>query len=85
MPDGILDDLKMLIREEAVPYFSDNELNFYLKKNDNNLMATAYECLILKSENTTLSISGMTTEDTSKYFLRLASNFMQTNSGILRG
>lgn len=83
MPE--IEELKIMIRENVLPYFEDSELQYYLNKNNGDLNNTAYECLILKSENTTLSISGMTTQDTSKYFLRLASRYRPSNSGILKG
>lgn len=83
MPE--IEELKIMIRENVLPYFEDSELQYYLNKNNGDLDNTAYECLILKSENTTLSISGMTTQDTSKYFLRLASKYRPSNSGILKG
>lgn len=83
MPE--IEELKIMIRENVLPYFEDSELQYYLNKNNGDLNNTAYECLILKSENTTLSISGMTTQDTSKYFLRLASKYRPSNSGILKG
>lgn len=83
MPD-ILDELKIMIREAAVPYFEDAELEYYLNKNNGDVKKAAYECLIIKAEDTTLSISGLTTNDTSKYFLRLAARYKPNNSGVLR-
>lgn len=80
-----LEALKNMIRENAVPYFDDSELEFYIEKNGGDLNRAAYECLIIKSENTTLNISGMSTADTSKYFLRLASRFRKSNTGVLKG
>lgn len=84
MPDA-LQELKIALRENAVPYFTDEELEYYLNKNGGTVEQAAYECLIIKAENTTLSISGMTTADTSKYFLRLAAKYRPNNTGILRG
>lgn len=84
MPDK-LTELKIILREEAVPYFTDEELEYYLNRNDGVVEKAAYECLVIKAENTTLTISGLSTADTSKYFLRLASNYRPSNSGILRG
>lgn len=81
----VLDKLKMMIREQDSPFFTDDELNFYLGENQGNLKATAYQCLLLKSESTSLSISGLSLEDTSKYFKRLAYHYRPNHSGILRG
>ena len=83
--DNMIDELKMIIRENQVKYFEDEELEFYLKQNNNDLSKTAYQCLIIKSEDTTLQIAGMTAEDSSKYYRRLASMYRPNNSGILKG
>nr|DAH41047.1 MAG TPA: hypothetical protein [Caudoviricetes sp.] len=80
-----LDKLKIILREKDIPFFEDEDLKFYLAENNQNLNQTAYQCLIIKSENTTLNISGMTTADTSEYFKRLASRYRPRNSGILQG
>lgn len=80
-----LDDLKIVLREDAVPFFSDEELSFYLNENNGDYNTTAYQCLLIKAENTTLSISGLSAADSSKYFRRLASKYRPHNSGILKG
>ena len=80
-----LADLKIVLREEDIPFFSDAELEFYLRENKGDYSATAYQCLTIKAENTTLSISGLSAADTSTYFRRLASRYRPRNSGILNG
>ena len=80
-----LEDLKVILREADVPFFEDTELQFYLDENNGDYNATAYQCLLIKAEDTTLSISGMSAADSSKYFRRLASRYRPHNSGILRG
>lgn len=80
-----IEDLKIVLRENDIPFFTDQELNFYLKENDGDYRRTAYQCLCVKAENTALSISGLTTADTSAYFRRLASRYRPNNSGILKG
>lgn len=80
-----IQDLKIVLREEQVPFFSDAELQFYLNENNGDYKATAYQCLLIKAENTSLSISGLSTADTSTYFRRLASRYRPRNSGILGG
>lgn len=77
--------MKIILREEACPFFSDEELIFYLNENDNDEKRALYQCLIVKSEDTTLSISGLQAADTSKYFRRLAQQYRTNNSGILKG
>lgn len=73
------------IREEQTPYFEDDDFLHYLTKNNGNVDATIYEMLIIKSEDSTISVSGLTTQDTSSYFKRLASRYKQFNSGALKG
>ena len=77
--------LKKEIREEQVPFFEDGDFQYYLDKNEGNVNATIYEMLIIKSEDSTISVSGLTTQDSSGYFKRLASKYKQFNSGILEG
>lgn len=73
------------IREEQSPYFEDGDIEYYLEKNHGNVEATIYEMLIIKSEDSSLSLSGVNTTDTSGYFKRLASKYKQFNSGTLVG
>ena len=80
-----LADLKIVLREEDIPFFSDFDLEFYLQENKGDYSATAYQCLTIKAENTTLNISGLSAADTSAYFRRLASRYRPRNSGILNG
>lgn len=79
-----LKDLKIILREDDCPFFTDDELEFYFKKYNGDVNKTAYYCLVLKSEDTTLSVSGLNCADTSKYFRRIASNYKPNNSGVLK-
>lgn len=78
-----LEKLKIVLREEDCPFFDDDEISFYLSENGNDFNKTAYQLLILKSENTTLSMSGLEVGDTSKYFRRIAQRYRENNSRIL--
>ena len=78
-----LEQLKFNIQEKRCPFFDDEELLYILKKNDGDVEKASYECLILKSEQTGLTVSGLTTKDTSEYFKRLASNYIFVNTGVL--
>ena len=73
------------IREEQCPYFEEGDIEYYLEKNNNDVNATIYEMLIIKSEDSSLSLSGVNTADTSGYFKRLASRYKKFNSGELIG
>lgn len=77
--------MKVILREEACPFFKDDELAFYLNEAGGDVNKAIYRCLIIKSEDTTLNISGLQAADTSKYFRRLAQQYRVNNSGILQG
>lgn len=80
-----LSTLKRVLREEDVPFFSDEDLEAYYNENDQNLNKTIYRCCIIKSEDTQIQISGLSLADTSKYFLRIAQMYRPHNSGTLKG
>lgn len=73
------------ILEDKAPYFDSEDFQYYLDKNNGDVNATIYEMLIVKSEDSTISVSGLNTQDTSGYFKRLASRYRTFNSGILEG
>ena len=79
-----IDELKIILMEKDCPFFSDEELAYYLKKYS-TMEDAAYNCLIIKAEDTTLSVSGLSCADSSRYFLRLAQQYRRNNSGILGG
>lgn len=84
MTADALRTLKAILREDDIPFFSDDDLEFYLQRNGGDIDSTLYQCLCIKAENTTISISGLTTADSSKYFRRLASMYRPNNSGVLQ-
>lgn len=81
---GDIAKLKALLREDEMPMFTDEQLFAYLQDSV-SFRDALYELLILKSENTSLQISGLTTADTSEYFKRLASTYRPFNTGTLGG
>lgn len=80
-----LQQLKIILRESDIPFFTEEQLEFYLRENHGDYKAAAYQCLLIKAEDTTLSVSGLSTGDSSKYFRRLAARYRPHNSGILSG
>lgn len=80
-----IERIRKEVREEQAPYFEESDFQYYLEKNNGNVDATIHEMLIIKSEDSTISVSGLTTQDTSSYFKRLASRYRQFNSGALKG
>lgn len=78
-----LNKIKIEIRENQSPYFEDSDIEYYYNKNGKDVNKTIYELLIIKSEDSTISVSGLNTQDTSSYFKRLASKYKKFNSGVL--
>lgn len=80
-----IERVKKEVREDQAPFFEEGDFEYYLEKNKGDVNATIYEMLILKSEDSTISVSGLNTTDTSSYFKRLASRYKSFNSGTLKG
>ena len=80
-----IERIKREMREEQSPYFNEDDFQYYLDKNSGDVDATIYEMLIIKSEDSTITVSGLSTKDTSSYFKRLASRYKPFNSGVMRG
>lgn len=80
-----VETIKLEIREAQMPYFTDAEIQYYLNKNSGVVEDAIYELLTIKAEDSTISVSGLTTADTSAYFRKLASRHKKFNSGALQG
>lgn len=78
-----LEQLKFNLREKQSPYFEEEELLALLENNEGDVRKASYEGLLMKAEVTGLSVSGLTTKDSSSYFKALASRYVSTNSGVL--
>ena len=85
MSEEEMDWLRKILREEDYPLFSSEDLEFYFKENNGDLRKTARQCLLIKAEDSSISISGLSSADTSAYFRRLAQRYRGSNSGILKG
>lgn len=84
MTSGQLAEMKLVLRENEIPFFTDEQLEYYLSQADGDMRKALYKCLLIKAEDTTLQVSGLSCADSSKYFRRLASMYIPTNSGVLR-
>ena len=80
-----IERIKRETRENQSPYFDDGDIEYYLAKNGGDVDATIYELLLVKAEDSSISVSGLSTADTSAYFRRLASRYRRYNSGVLSG
>lgn len=69
-------NLKIILREESSPFFTNEELVFYFKKNNFDLNKTAYECLKLKAEDDSISLpGGLQLANNREYWLSLAKQY----------
>lgn len=84
-PEETIERISKILREEEIPYFVDGDIEFYLNENNGDVNKTLYQMLVLKSESSQIYISGLSTQDTSKYFLRLALKYRGSNTGTLKG
>lgn len=80
-----IERIKMILREKEVPFFEDEDIMFYLNENNGDEKKTIYQCLLIKAENTAISLSGVTLSESSDYFRRLAQRYRPNNSGVLKG
>lgn len=80
----VLEKLKKELREDTSPFFSNDDLNYYLEKNNNDLNKTIYECLLLKSEDDSIALpGGLSLANNSNYWLRLARKYRPNGSRCL--
>ena len=49
-----IDRMKKILREEECPFFSDDDLEFYLEENKGNVSNALYQCFLVKAEDTAL-------------------------------
>ena len=81
---GEIQELKLILREETSPFFTDEEIAYYLNKNNGNINSTAYECLLLKAEDDSIALpGGLTLANNSSYWLRVAKKYKPNGSRIL--
>lgn len=81
---AMIDDMRLVLREDDIPFFTDEELNYYLNKHKGVFNDAVYECLIVKAESTQLQVAGLTLQDSSGYFRRLADRYRPRHSGVLK-
>ena len=80
-----LKQLKTNLREDQVPFFSDEELQYQLERAGNDLETATYYCLIIKAEECSLSVSGLSIADSSAYWLRLAAMYRPNGTTVAKG
>lgn len=79
-----IEKLKRALREDTMPLLSEEDLNDLLESSE-TMDEAIYKGAVIKSENTVLQVSGLSTQDMSSYFLRLAALHRPNNTGTLGG
>lgn len=84
MGEEILRELKIILREESSPFFSDEDLEYYYERNNEDIERTAFECLLVKAEDDSISLpGGLNLPNNKDYWLRLARKYRPKGSRIL--
>ena len=84
MGEEILRELKIILKEESSPFFSDEDLEYYYERNNEDIERTAYECLLVKAEDDSISLpGGLNLPNNQDYWLRLARKYRPKGSRIL--
>ncbi|MGL5642686.1 MAG: hypothetical protein ACRDDM_10470 [Paraclostridium sp.] len=79
-----LEQLKLRLREESSPFFTDKELEYYLDLYNKDLDLTTYKLLIMKAEDDSITLpGGLSLANNRKYWLTLASNYKPNGSRCL--
>ena len=78
-----IDTLKTILREDEIPFFTDEELQTQIELANDDLETAAYNCAIIKAENCALTVSGLSIADSSAYWLRVAAMYRPVNTVIV--
>lgn len=81
---GEINELKLRLREESSPFFSEEELEYFFNLYEKDLDLTTYKLLIMKAEDDSISLpGGLSLPNNRKYWLGLASNYKPNGSRCL--
>lgn len=73
---GELNELKLRLREESSPFFTDEELVYYYNLYNKDLDVTTYKLCLIKAEDDSISLpGGLQLANNSDYWLRLAKQY----------
>ncbi|EQK05150.1 TPA: hypothetical protein KOY50_002683 [Clostridioides difficile] len=80
----VLKNIKIELREEQSPFFSDDEITYYYNKNNQDFKSTMYELCILKAENDSITLpGGLSMPENKLYWLTLAKKYKTNGSRCL--
>ncbi len=81
--ENISEKIKIVLRENEIPFFTDDEINLQLELHDNDFNMTVYALAVIKAENCQMSLSGLSLADTSEYWLRIAQLYRPSCTRVL--
>lgn len=79
----MLKRLKENLREEAHPFFSDEELEKIYAESGGDIGEATYRALIIKAESDGIKLPDMTLEASRRYWLSLASLYRKNRTGTV--
>lgn len=80
----MLKTLKLNIREEQYPFFSDEELEKILADCGFDIADASYRALIMKAENDSMHLPDIDLESSRQYWLSLASLYRKNRTGFVK-
>ena len=73
--ENILEKIKIVLRENEIPFFTDEEIEFHIEMAQGDFNYAVYTLAITKAETCHMALSGLTLADTSDYWLRIAQTY----------
>ncbi len=81
---GEIQELKLRLREETSPFFTDEELAYYFKMFNNDLDKTTYKLALIKAEDDSISLpGGLSLPNNASYWRSIASMYKPNESRCL--
>lgn len=81
---GEINELKLRLREDTSPFFTDEEIAYYLNYYNKDIDLTTYQLCLLKAEDDSISLpGGLTLANNRQYWLTLAKRYKPNGSRIL--
>lgn len=81
---GEINELKLRLREESSPFFTDEELAYYFKMFNEDLNLTTYKLALMKAEDDSITLpGGLSLPNNSAQWKRIAAMYKSNESRCL--
>lgn len=81
---GEINELKLRLREESSPFFTDEELAYYFKMFNEDLNLTTYKLALMKAEDDSITLpGGLSLPNNSAQWKRIAAMYRPNESRCL--